>query len=362
VRGRATVKPRLPSVAIPELLQALLEARGPSGYEVDASRVWRDAAATYGEVTSDVLGSSYVRVPGGDAPTLAVLGHIDEIGLIVTHVDEKGFLAVRRIGGFSAEVVVGQRVTVMTRSGEIRGVVARRTAKTQRDEKPNAADVDDLDVDIGARDADEARSMVRQGDAMVLDGMPFEIPNRRVVSRALDNRVGSFVALEVARLVAEAGSPPSDVVAGALTQEEIGGFAARAGMTGLRPDVAIVFDVTATNDVPGADPRDDGEHPLGSGAAILRGPTMNPRVVDLLLDAAEEEGIPYTVEVAARVSQTDADEIHNANAGIPTAVVSIPLRYMHSPIEMVQLDDVEACARLAAAFARRLGPDSSFDR
>jgi len=196
----------------------------------------------------------------------------------------------------------------------------------------------------------------------VLDGEPFELPNRRLVSRALDNRVGSYVALEVARLVAEAGSPPGDVVAGALTQEEIGGFAARAGMTGLRPDIAIVFDVTATNDVPGADPRDDGEHPLGSGAVILRGPTMNPRVVDLLVEAAEEEGVPYTLEVAARASQTDADKIHNANAGIATAVVELPLRYMHSPIEMVQLDDVEACARLTAAFASKLRPDSSFDR
>jgi putative aminopeptidase FrvX len=349
-------------VAIPELLKALLEARGPSGYEAEASRVWRDAAAAYGEVTTDVLGSSYVRVPGGDAPTLAVLGHIDEIGLIVTHIDDQGFLAVRRIGGFSAEVVVGQRVTLLTRSGEIRGVVARRKAKTHGDEKPSIADIDEVDVDIGSRDGDEARSLVSPGDPMVLDGQPFELPNRRLVSRALDNRVGSYVALEVARLVSEAGPPPGDVVAGALTQEEIGGFAARAGMTGLRPDVAIVFDVTATNDVPGADPREDGEHPLGSGAAILRGPTLNPRVVDLLLAAAEEEGVPYTLEVAARASRTDADEIHNANAGIATAVVEIPLRYMHSPIEVVQLDDVEACARLVAAFARKLGPDTSFAR
>ena len=349
-------------MAIPELLDSLLRARGPSGYEAEASRVWRAAAAAYGEVTTDVLGSSYVRVPGGDGPTLAVLGHIDEIGLIVTHIDEKGFLAVRRIGGFSAEVVVGQRVTLMTRAGELRGVVARRKAKTHGDDKPGIADIDDVDVDIGARDADEARSLVSPGDPLVLDGDPFELPNRRIVSRALDNRVGSYVALEVARLLAEGETPPGDVVAGALTQEEIGGFAARAGMTGLRPDVAIVFDVTATNDVPGADPREDGEHPLGSGAAILRGPTMNPRVVDLLVEAAEQEGVPYTLEVAARMSQTDADEIHNANAGIATALVSIPLRYMHSPIEMVQLDDVEACARLTAAFARKLGPDSSFDR
>jgi endoglucanase len=349
-------------MAIPELLQVLLEARGPSGYEEDASRVWRKAAAAYGEVTTDTLGSSYVRVPGGDGPTLAVLGHIDEIGLIVTHVDEKGFLAVRRVGGFSAEVVVGQRVTLMTRSGEIRGVVARKKAAAHGEDKPGLAKVEDLHVDVGARDSEEARRLVRPGDVMVLDGEPFELPNRRVVSRALDNRVGSYVALEVARLLTEAGAPPGDVVAGALTQEEIGSFAARAAMAGLRPDVAIVFDVTATSDVPGEDPRDDGEHPLGSGAAILRGPTMNPRLVELLVETAEEEGIPYTLEVASRVTMTDADDIHNANAGIATALVSIPVRYIHSPIELAQLDDVEACARLAAAFARKLGPGTSFDR
>jgi endoglucanase len=194
-----------------------------------------------------------------------------------------------------------------------------------------------------------------------MDGDPFELPNRRIVSRALDNRLGSYVALEVARLAAE-GSFPGDVVAGALTQEEIGGFAARAGMAGLRPDVALVHDVTATNDVPGANPRDDGEHALGSGPAILRGPTMNPHIVDMLVDVAAEESIPYTFEVAGRLSMTDADEIHNANAGIATAVVSIPLRYMHSPIELVQLDDVEACIRLAAGFAQRLAPDTTFDR
>lgn len=188
-------------MAIPELLAALLEARGPSGYEAEASRVWREAAAKYGEVTTDVLGSSFMRVPGGDAPTLAVLGHIDEIGLIVTHVDEKGFLAIRRIGGFGVEAVVGQRVTILTREGEIRGVVARRKAETHGDEKPRPVEIEDLYVDIGARDAAEARSLVRQGDAMVLDGDPFELPNRRVVSRALDNRVGSYIALEVVRLV-----------------------------------------------------------------------------------------------------------------------------------------------------------------
>jgi endoglucanase len=348
-------------VAIPELLSKLLAARGPSGYESDASRVWREAAAQYGEVTTDVLGSSYVRVPGGDAPTLAVLGHIDEIGLIVTHVDERGYLAVQRIGGFNVEVVVGQRVTLLTREGEIRGVVARKKADAHGEDKPGLAKIDELHIDIGARDGDEARSLVRPGDAAVVDGDPFELPNGRVVARALDNRLGSYVALEVARLAAE-GSFPGDVVAGALTQEEIGGFAARAGMAGLRPDVALVHDVTATNDVPGSNPRDDGEHPLGSGPAILRGPTMNPRVVEMLVDAADEGSIPYTFEVAGRVSMTDADEIHNANAGIATAVVSIPLRYMHSPIELVQLDDVGACVRLAAGFAQRLGPDTTFDR
>ena len=199
-------------MAIPELLEALLRARGPSGYEAEAARIWRDAAAAYGEVTNDVLGSSYVRVPGGDAPTLAVLGHIDEIGLIVTHVDERGYLAVQRIGGFNVEVVVGQRVTLLTREGEIRGVVARKKADAHGEDKPGLAKIDELHIDIGARDGEEARSLVRPGDAAVMDGDPFELPNGRIVARALDNRLG--VSRTFGRGAAMSGAWEQDAAAG----------------------------------------------------------------------------------------------------------------------------------------------------
>jgi endoglucanase len=349
-------------MAIPDLLVRLLDAPGPSGFEAAPAAVWREAAAAYGEVTSDAVGSSVVRVKGsGDGPLLAVLGHIDEIGMIVTHIDDEGLLYFRKIGGWSAEVVVGQRAQLLTRNGSVHGVVARRQRSGKSSDKVESAEVEELHIDIGASGRDEARGLVRPGDAAVLASHPAELPNRRVVARSLDNRIGSYAALEVARLLAESPAP-GDVAAVAAVQEEIsGGAGASTSMYALEPDVAVVFDVTYATDVPGADPKDDGEHPLGSGAAILRGPTMNGAVFELLHETAEQEAIPFTIEVSGGTTYSDADRIHLTRAGLPTALVSIPLRYMHSPNEMVQLDDVDACARLVASFARRLERGMSFE-
>jgi putative aminopeptidase FrvX len=349
-------------VAIPDLLQRLLTAPGPSGHEDAPARIWREAAAAYGEVSTDALGSSVVRVGDRDAPLLAVVGHIDEIGIIVTHADERGFLSFRRIGGFNPEVLVGQRVRLLSRGGPLHGVIARsKLASTKTSEKLDAATVTDLHLDIGARDRDEALELVRPGDVGVVEGDPVELRAGRIVSRALDNRVGAYAALEVARLLSEAGSG-WQVAAVAAAQEELGGHGARTAIFGLEPRLAIVFDVTWATDIPGADPKDDGDHRLGSGPAILRGTTMSPRLSDTLIETADAEGIPYTIEVSGGPTYSDADVIHLSRAGIVTGLVSIPLRYMHSAIEMVDLADVDGCAQLVAAFARRTDPGTSFAR
>jgi putative aminopeptidase FrvX len=182
------------------------------------------------------------------------------------------------------------------------------------------------------------------------------------VSRALDNRLGCFVAYEVARLVAEAGGAPGDVAGVAVTQEEITFAGARTTAFSLEPDVAIVVDVTFATDPPGSDEKELGKHKFGSGPVITRGSTLDPQVFELLHAAAEESGIPFTVAASARYTGTDADAVHISRRGVPTGVVSIPLRYMHSPVEMVQLDDVENTAKLIAAFAQRLSADVSFLR
>ena len=340
-------------MSIPALLRTLLTAPAPSGSEERASAAWREAAAPFAQVSSDVLGSSFARVPGrAGGPVCALVGHIDEIGVIATHVDEHGFVSIRRVGGFAAEALVGQRVEFL--SG-VKGVVARRRDSTTPASERKAADIQDLHVDVGARDADEARTLVRPGDPAVLSAEPVELPNGRVVSRSLDNRLGAYVALETARRAAEAGAP-GDVVAIAAAQEEIGCHGARTAVFALEPDLALVFDVTTASDFPGADPADDGEHALGSGPAILRGPLLHPRLVDLLVETAEADGIPYTLEVAGGQTGTDADYTHISRGGVPTAVVSFPLRYMHSPSELAQLSDVEDAIRLAVGFVQRLEP------
>jgi putative aminopeptidase FrvX len=351
-------------VAVPSLLRSLLTAPGPSGYEAAPAAVWREAGSGFAEVSGDTLGSSVARVRGtGGGPLLAVVGHIDEIGLIVTHVDDNGFVFFRGVGGWSGEVLRGQRVEILTREGSLPGVVERARQRLRAGQEPQRTELQDLHIDIGARDGEDARRLVRNGDVAVIAGEPVELPNGRAASRSMDNRLGAYIALEAARLVAEAGGAPGDVAAVAAVQEEVGDFGgARAVTFSLEPAIAIAVDVTHSTDVPGGDPKIEGEHGLGSGPAISRGSTINPRVFELLVEAAEAEGIPYTIEVTAGTTNTDMDAMYLSRAGVATGLVSIPLRYMHTPTEIVDLADVEKCARLIAAFAIRLDPHASFAR
>jgi len=349
---------------VPDTLHALLTAPGPSGYETAPARVWREAAAPFAEVSGDTLGSSVARVAGtGDGPRLAVVGHIDEIGLIVTHVSDEGFLYFIGVGGWDAQILVGQRVEVITREGPIPGLVGKKPIHLLKDEeRKKVAEIKDLHIDVGARDGDQAREMVRVGDVAVIAGEPVELPNDRLASRSLDNRLGAFVALESARLVAEGGGAPGEVAAVAPVQEEITLAGARTSAFSVDPDVAIVVDVTHATDAPGIDPKEIGKHELGSGPVIERGSIIAPAVFELLHETATAQDIPFTVSASARFTGTDADAIHISRAGVPTGVISIPLRYMHSPVEMVALEDVHAAARLIAAFAGRLDGSVSFER
>jgi putative aminopeptidase FrvX len=333
---------------VPEVLRRLLTAPGPSGYEQAAAAVFRDAAAAFADVTHDTVGSSVARVKGTDGgPLLAVIGHIDEIGLIVHHIDDDGFLWFSGVGGWDPFILVGQRVEIATRDGVVPGVVGKKPIHLlKEDERKQVPELRNLHIDIGAADGDEARGRVRIGDVAVIGGEPLEYPNGRLVSRAMDNRLGCFVAYEVARLVAEAGGAPGDVAAVAATQEEISFAGARTTAYTLRPDVAIVVDVTFSTDAPGSEEKEIGSHKLGTGPVITRGSTLDPRLFELLHAAGEEAGIPFTVAASSRYTGTDADA----------------LRYMHSPVEMVQLDDVENTAKLLVAFARKLSSDVSFLR
>ncbi len=351
-------------MAVPETLRRLLTAPGPSGQETLATEVWREAARSFGEVAGDVLGSSWVRVPGtGEGPLLAIVGHIDEIALVVTHAGDDGLLAVRSLGGLDPHVLLGQRVEILARDGRVPGVVGARKVKRKPGEDRKPLTFEDIFLDIGARDGAEAKAVVRPGDPAVVAGEPLELRNGRIASRSLDNRLGSYIALEVARRIAELGGTPGDVAGLAVVQEEVGDFAgSRTAAYVLEPGVAIAVDVTYATDVRGGDPEDEGEHKLGGGPAIARGPSMHPQVFELLYETAEAEGIPVSVEVSRGQTNTDADAVYLSRVGVPTGLVSIPLRYMHTPVETVELADVEAVIRLLVAFAGRLEPGLSFAR
>jgi putative aminopeptidase FrvX len=351
----------------PVVLRELLAARGPSGYETAPAAVWRDAAEAFGaQVSTDVVGTPSARVPasaGKQPRRLIVMGHIDEIGLIVTHIDDEGFLWFREVGGWDAQILVGQRVVIATREGDLPGVIGKKPIHLLReDDRKKVAEVRDLHIDIGAKDGNEASKLVRVGDVAVIDGEPLELPGGRLASRALDNRLGSFVALEAARLVAEAGGSAWELVAVAAAQEETTFGGSRTSAFSLAPDAAVVVDVTHATDAPGIDVKEAGKHELGSGPVISRGSTLNPRLFELLHDTAERERIPFTVEASGRNTGTDADAVHLSRGGVATALVSIPLRYMHSPVELVELRDVHACARLIAAAAHRLDGETSLER
>jgi putative aminopeptidase FrvX len=349
---------------IPPVLRELLTATGPSGYETAPAAVFREAASAFAEVSSDVMGSSWARVKGtGGGPTLAIVGHIDEIGVIVTHIDDDGFLRFTGVGGWDTQILVGQRVELTTRDGVLPGVIGKKPIHLLKDdERKKVAELKELHIDIGVRDGDEARGLVRVGDVAVIAGEPVELPNGRVVSRSMDNRLGCYVAYEAARLVAEAGGAVGDVVAVAAVQEEttFGGSATTA--YALRPDLAIVVDVTHATDAPGIDANELGSHPLGSGPVIERGSNLNPRVFELLYDAGEADGIPFTLAASSRHTGTDVDAMHLSRGGVPCGLIGLPLRYMHSPVEMVDLGDIDAAARLIAAAARRLVVDATFMR
>lgn len=370
-----------------EVLRALLTARGPSGYEVAPAAAWLEAAEAFGaQASTDVVGTPSARVAprekgqggqegqegqavqppsgGTSARRLVVMGHIDEIGLIVTHIDDDGYLWFREVGGWDAQILVGQRVSVATREGQVPGVIGKKPIHLLREEeRKKVAEVRDLHIDVGAKDGEQAKGMVRIGDVAVIDAEPLELPNGRIASRALDNRLGSFVALEAARLVAEAGGADGwEIVAVAAAQEETTFGGSRTSAFSLEPDAAVVVDVTHATDAPGIDVKEAGKHELGSGPVVSRGSTLNPRLFELLHDAGEAEKIPFTVEAVGRNTGTDADAVHLSRGGVPTGLVSIPLRYMHSPVELVQLDDVHAAAKLIAAMALRLDAQTSFAR
>ena len=343
-------------------LRRLLDAPGPSGFERVPARVWREEAGTFARVAADVAGNSVATLNPSGKPRVMLAGHLDEIGVMVVHIDDDGFVSFAPIGGWDSQVLVGQRVRLEGRGGAVTGVIGKKPIHLiKAEEKDKVSKVTDLWIDIGARTRAEAAERVRVGDAGVLVAPLLDLPNGRLVSRALDNRIGAFVVLEALRRLAQQ-PPAACAVAVGTTQEEIAftGGGARISAFGVEPDAAVVVDVTHATDYPGVEKKEVGDFKLGGGPVLARGSAVSPTVFDQLVAAAEAEQIGFAIEAAPRGTSTDADAIHTSRRGIATGLVSVACRYMHSPNEMVSLDDLDHAAALLAAWVRRLTPETSF--
>lgn len=341
-------------MSVPPLLEELLRAPGPSGAEDAVTAIVRREAAAFGaEVEADVLGSTVARVRGSaGGRLLALFAHVDQIGVGVTHVTDDGLLRVRPLASWSAEDAVGQRFNVLVEDGVV-GAVGTRLGEGDLTWA-------DVRLDLGAASRDEAIAIVQPGASAVLDGAPVSVAGDRIMSAALDDRAGVFAALEALRRLA-ADPPAWDVALVATVQEESGSHGgASAAARRLRPDAAIVVDVSYADD-PTSRPCAWGEVALGGGPSVFRGPVANPLVADRLIAAARGLGLAPVVEIGKR-TDSDADDVFAAAGGVATGLLSIPLRYMHTASEMAHLGDLRAASDVLVAFARELEPDASFVR
>ncbi|MCA0456823.1 MAG: M42 family metallopeptidase [Chloroflexi bacterium] len=341
-----------------EFLKRMLNAPGPSSQETAPARVWRDEAATFAdEILTDVRGNSFAVLKGG-VPRVLLAGHIDEIGVIVSYIDDDGFISFAGVGGWDPQVLVGQRIRLLGKNGDVVGVIGKKPIHLMKKDEQGST-IESLWIDIGVTSRAAALEQIRIGTVGVIDAAAYELPNGRVVSRSIDNRIGAYTVLEALRLLA-ADRPTATVAAVATAQEEITFAGAYTAAFSFEPETAIVVDVTHCTDYPTADKKLAGEAKLGGGPVLAAGSVNSPVVHQMLLELAERENIPYTVKVNPARSATDGDAIHLSRAGVAVGVVSIPNRYMHSPNEMIQMSDVDHAAQLIAAFVRSLSAETDF--
>jgi endoglucanase len=344
-----------------EFLRRLLETPSPSGFERPVQNVVREYVAAFADqVTTDVHGNVVAACRPQGTPRVMLAGHCDQIGFLVQYVDNEGYLYVQPIGGWDPQVVLGQKLTVWTGGGPVFGVIARKPIHLLTDEeRSKAPKLKDLWLDIGARNKEEASQLVRIGDPITLQLGLTQMLNGFASSPAMDDKAGLWVAVEALRRAA-ARSLRCGLFAVSTVQEEIGLRGATTSTYSVAPQVGIAIDVTHATDCPTIEKKQEGDVALGKGPVIYRGPNMNPRVVERLLHAATTRQIPYQVAASGRATPTDANTIQTSRGGVAAGLVSIPNRYMHSPVEMVSLDDLDHAAELLAEFALRLEGSEDF--
>ncbi len=344
-----------------DFLDRLLNAPSPSGYERPVQDVVRQFATPFAdEIRTDWLGNVIAAINPGGFPRIMLAGHCDQIGLIVKFIDDRGFVWVETIGGWDTQMLVGQQMLVWGRQGAVPGVIGKKPIHLLTpDDRKKVPEIKDLWIDIGASTRAEAEAVVAVGDCVTFRLGRQELKNGLACAPAMDNKVGAWTVFSALQRVAKA-NPQAAVFAVSTVQEEIGLRGAQTSAFSIDPQLAIAVDVTHATDCPTLEPKQFGDIKLGAGPVLYRGPNVNPTMHRRLTELAGEASIPTQVGALGRSASNDANSIQISRGGIATAIVAIPNRYMHSPVEMVSLSDLDHAAELIARFCRDLTPSSDF--
>ena len=342
--------------SVPSFLVDLLDARSPTGHEYEAQAVVdRHVKAQVDVYRKDTMGNRFATINSGGDPSVLFAGHIDELGLIITYINDKGFVYFDTLGGHDKSMISGRRVSILTKEGIVTGVTGKRAIHLMSPEdRKKVPETHEIWIDLGVKNKEEAEALVRIGDSAVYD-QSFELIRGSVgVARAFDDKAGAYAVMEAVLRLSQEQNLAAKVTAAATTQEEIGTRGAMTAAFSENPDFAIAVDVGHATDSPDCDPRKYGQLVQGGGPIICRGPNINPVIFDKIVACAEANQIPYQIEADPRPTGTDARAIQVAQAGIATGLLSIPLRYMHTPSEMVDLEDIEHTVQLLVAFSKSL--------
>jgi endoglucanase len=345
-----------------KFFRSILETPSPSGYEQPVQELVRKYAAGFADDVRTDLHGNVIASCNTEAPLRVMLaGHADQIGLIVSHINENGYIYTNTIGGWDPQQLIGQRMTIYTAAGPIPAVIARKAIHLlDEEERKKVVKTKELWLDIGAKDKDEAATAVAVGDPVTLELGYQEMRNDLANSPGMDDKTGLWVAIEALRRAKQRGGLKIALFAAATVQEEIGLRGAITSAYGIHPHVGIAIDVTHATDCPTVDKTQEGDIKLGGGPVIYRGPNMNPHVVDRLRSAAESASIPVQWGASGRGTGTDANAIQLARGGVAAGLVSLPNRYMHSAVEMISLTDIDQAADLLAEFALNIEADADF--
>lgn len=341
---------------VPEFLVDLLDARSPTGHEYEAQAVVdHHVESKVDSYRKDTMGNRFATVNSGGDPAIMFAGHIDELGLIITFIDDKGFVYFNTLGGHDKSMISGRRVSILTKNGVVKGVTGKRAIHLiNPEDRKKVPQTHEIWIDLGVKNKEEAEALVRIGDTAVYD-QSFELINGSIgVARAFDDKAGAYTVLEAVLRLKKEKQLAARVTAAATTQEEVGTRGAITAAFSENPDFAIAVDVGHATDSPDCDNRKYGKFVQGGGPVICRGPNINPVIFERIVECAEASKIPYQLEADPRPTGTDARAIQVAQAGIATGLISIPLRYMHTPSEMVDLEDIEHTVQLLVAVAKSL--------